>query len=294
VTTFFQQVVAGLGSGAIYASLALALVLIHRATGVINFAQGEMAMFTTYIAWTLTANHGWSYWPAFIVTLLFAFGLGVGIQRVVIQPVVNTSVLTVVIMTIGLVLTFNGLASLIWSAEVRAFPSPFPNETWDVGGVAISQQDVGTFGVVVVLVALLWAFFQHTKTGLALRASALNPEASRLVGVRVGWMLAIGWGLAAVLGAVAGMLAAPTIFLDPNMMQAILIYSFAAAVLGGIDSPLGAVAGGLLLGVGLNLIGAYVDFVGADLRLPVALLIILVVLLVRPAGIFGKPVTRRV
>ena len=230
---FFQQVVAGLGAGAIYASLALALVLIHRATGVINFAQGEMAMFTTYIAWTLNENHGWSYWPAFVATLLFAFVLGLGLHRVVIHPVERTSVLTVVIMTIGLVLTFNGLASLIWSAEVRAFPSPFPNETWDVGGVAISQQDVGTFGVVLALVVLLWAFFQFTKSGLALRASAVNPDASRLVGVRVSWMLAIGWGLAAMLGAVAGMLAAPTVFLDPNMMQAILIYALTAAVLGG-------------------------------------------------------------
>ena len=291
---FFQQVVAGLGSGAIYASLALALVLIHRATGVINFAQGEMAMFTTYVAWTLTANHGWSYWPAFVATLVFAFVLGVGIQRVVINPVAGASILTTVIVTIGLLLTFNGLAGLIWSSEVRAFPSPFPNETWSVGGVAISQQDLGTFGVVLVLVLLLWAFFEFTKIGLALRASALNPGASRLVGVRVGWMLAIGWGLAAMLGAVAGMMAAPTIFLDPNMMQAILIYAFASAVLGGIDSPFGAVVGGLTLGVGLNLIGAYVDFVGADLRLPVALLVILVVLLVRPAGLFGKPVTRRV
>ena len=294
MAAFFQQVVSGLASGGIYAALALALVLIHRATGVINFAQGEMAMFTTYIAWTLTANHGWSYWPAFAATLVFAFVLGFGIHRVVIHPVERSSVLTVVIMTIGLVLTFNGLAGLIWSAEVRPFPSPFPNETWEIGGVAISQQDVGTFAIVVVLVGLLWAFFQYTKIGLALRASALNPEASRLVGVRVGWMLAIGWGLAAMLGAVAGMLAAPTILLDPNMMQAILIYAFAAAVLGGIDSPFGAVAGGLLLGVGLNLLGAYVDFVGAELRLPVALLIILVVLLVRPAGLFGKPVTRRV
>ncbi|HUP31670.1 MAG TPA: branched-chain amino acid ABC transporter permease [Gaiellaceae bacterium] len=291
---FFQQVVAGLGSGAIYASLALALVLIHRATGVINFAQGEMAMFTTYVAWTLITNHGWSYWPAFVATLVFAFVLGVGIQRVVINPVAGASILTIVIVTIGLVLTFNGLAGLIWSSEVRAFPSPFPNETWSIGGVAISQQDVGTLGVVLVLVLLLWAFFQFTKIGLALRASALNPGASRLVGVRVGWMLAIGWGLAAMLGAVAGMMAAPTIFLDPNMMQAILIYAFASAVLGGIDSPFGAVVGGLTLGVGLNLIGAYVDFVGADLRLPVALLVILVVLLVRPAGLFGKPVTRRV
>jgi branched-chain amino acid transport system permease protein len=291
---FFQQIVAGLGTGAIYAALALALVLIHRATGVINFAQGEMAMFTTYIAWTLIENHGWSYWPAFAVTLVFAFALGLGIQRVVIAPVSNASLLTIVIMTIGLVLTFNGLASLIWSAEIRAFPSPFPNETWQVADVSISQQDLGTFAIVVVLVALLWAFFQFTKIGLALRASALNPDASRLVGVRVSWMLGIGWGLAAMLGAVAGMLAAPTVFLDPNMMQAILIYAFAAAVLGGIDSPVGAVVGGLLLGVGLNLISAYVDFVGADLRLPVALLIILVVLLVRPAGLFGKPVTRRV
>jgi branched-chain amino acid transport system permease protein len=294
MSEFFQQVVAGLGSGAIYGALALALVLIHRATGVINFAQGEMAMFTTYIAWTLIENHGWSYWPAFVVTLAFAFALGLGVQRVVIAPVSNTSVLTVVIMTIGLVLTFNGLASLIWSAEIRSFPSPFPNETWQVGGVSISQQDVGTLAVVLVLVALLWAFFQFTKVGLALRASALNPDASRLVGVRVGWMLAIGWGLAAMLGAVAGMLAAPTVLLDPNMMQAILIYAFAAAVLGGIDSPPGAVAGGLILGVGLNLIGTYSDFVGADLKLPVALLIILIVLLVRPAGLFGKPVTRRV
>jgi branched-chain amino acid transport system permease protein len=291
---FFQQVVAGLGLGAIYAALALALVLIHRATGVINFAQGEMAMFTTYIAWTLIENHGWSYWPAFVVTLAFAFVLGLGVQRAVIAPVSNASVLTVVIMTIGLVLTFNGLASLIWSAEIRAFPSPFPNETWQIGGVSISQQDVGTFAVVLALVALLWAFFQFTKVGLALRASALNPDASRLVGVRVGWMLAIGWGLAATLGAVAGMLAAPTVLLDPNMMQAILIYAFAAAVLGGIDSPPGAVAGGLILGVGLNLIGTYSDFVGADLKLPAALLIILIVLLVRPAGLFGKPVTRRV
>ena len=291
---FIQQIVGGLGDGAIYGALALALVLIHRATGVINFAQGEMAMFTTYIAWTLMENHGWSYWPAFAVTLVFAFVLGVGIQRVVIAPVANASVLTVVIMTIGLVLTFNGLAGLIWSAEIRAFPSAFPNETWQLGDVSISQESVGTFGVVVALVTLLWAFFQFTKIGLALRASALNPEASRLVGVRVGWMLAIGWGLAAMLGAVAGILAAPSAFLEPTMMQAILIYAFAAAVLGGIDSPFGAIAGGLLLGVGLNLIGTYIDFVGADLWLPVTLLIILVVLLVRPAGLFGKPVTRRV
>ena len=291
---FFQQVVAGLATGSIFAALALALVLIHRATGVINFAQGEMAMFTTYIAWTMIENHGVNEWLAMGLTLVIAFGLGLGLQRAVIRPIERAPLLTTVIVTIGLVLIFNGLASLIWTAEVRAFPSPFPNDTWEIGGVAISQQDVGTFLTVLVMVSLLWAFFQFTKIGLALRASALNPDASRLVGVRVGWMLAIGWGLAAMLGAMAGMLTAPTVFLDPNMMQAVLIYAFAAAVLGGIDSPFGAVAGGLMLGVGLNLIGTYVDFVGAGLRLPVALLIILVVLLVKPAGLFGKPVVRRV
>jgi branched-chain amino acid transport system permease protein len=291
---FFQQVISGLASGAIYAALALALVLIHRATGVINFAQGEMAMFSTYIAWTLTANHGWSYWPAFVITIVLSFLGGLAVQRTVIRPIERASILTIVIVTIGLVLIFNGLAGWIWSAEVRAFPSAFPNETISVRGVAISVQDLGTIGVVLALVLALWAFFQFTKVGLAMRASALNPDASRLVGVRVGWMLGIGWGLAAALGAVAGMLAAPTVFLDPSMMQALLIYAFAAAVLGGIDSPFGAVAGGLMLGVGLNLLGSYIDFVGADLRLPAALLIILVVLLVKPEGLFGKPVARRV
>ena len=294
MTEFFQQVVSGLALGAIYAALALALVLIHRATGVINFAQGEMAMFSTYIAWTLWQNHGWDKWLAAGATLVIAFVGGVLIQRTVIRPIERASILTVVIVTIGLLLIFNGAAAWIWTAEVRFFPSLFPNETVSVGGVAISMIDLGTIASVLVLVSLLWAFFQFTKIGLAMRASALNPDASRLVGVRVGWMLGIGWGLAAMLGAVAGILTAPTTTLDPTMMQAILIYAFAAAVLGGIDSPFGAVAGGLMLGVGLNLIGAYLDFVGSDLRLPVALLVILVVLLVKPEGLFGKPVARRV
>jgi branched-chain amino acid transport system permease protein len=287
-------VVSGLASGGIYGSLALALVLIHRATGIINFAQGEMAMFTTYILWALTTEHGWSYWPAFVVTLAAAFAGGLGIHRVLIRPVERGSVLTIVIVTIGLLLVLNGAATWIWSGEVKAVESPFGSRTIDVGGVAISVQDLGTIAVSIGTVLLLWLFFRFTKVGLALRASAINPEESRLVGVRVSWMLGLGWGLAAMLGAVSGALAAPTVFLDPNMMQAILIYAFAAAVLGGIDSPAGAVVGGLMLGVGLNLLGQYVTFVGADLRLPAALLIILVVLLVKPTGLFGKPVVRRV
>jgi branched-chain amino acid transport system permease protein len=291
---FLQQVVAGLASGSIYASLALALVLIHRATGVINFAQGEMATLSTYIAWTLTVNHGWGYWPAFVFTLAVSFLGGAAVHQTVIRPNEKGSVLRVVIVTIGLLIMINGLVTLIWGGEVRAVESPFPAGTTEIGGVAITTADIGTIAVVLVIVALLWALFQYTKLGLAMRAAALNPAEARLVGVRVTWMLSLGWGLAAVLGAVAGMLAAPSVFLDPNLMAALLIYAFAAAVLGGIDSPIGAVVGGLTLGVGLNLIGKYVDFVGADLRLPVSLLEILVVLLVKPTGIFGKQEVRRV
>ena len=294
MAAFFQQVVSGLASGSVYGSLALAIVLIHRATGVINFAQGEMATFSTYIAWTLTTNHGFSYWPAFAVTLLVSFAGGVGIHQAVIRPVERGPQIRVVIITIGLLLLINGLMTWIWSGEVRSVPSPFPARTLDAGGVVISVQDVGTIAVCFGTVVVLWAFFQFTKVGLALRAAAVNPEEARLVGVRVPWMLGLGWGLAAVLGAIAGMLTAPSVFLDPNMMQAVLLYAFAAAVLGGIDSPVGAVVGGLMLGVGLNLLGAYVDVVGSDLRLPAALLVILVVLLVRPAGLFGKRQVKKV
>ena len=240
---FMQQVVAGLASGSIYASLALALVLIHRATGVINFAQGEMATFSTYIAWTLTANHGWNYWPAFAFTLILSFLGGAAIHQGVIRPNEKGSVLRVVIVTIGLLLAINGLVTLIWGGEVRAVQSPFPTRTIDIAGVAVSIQDIGTIAVVLATVLVLWLMFQYTKIGLAMRAAAVNPAEARLVGVRVTWMLSLGWGLAAVLGAVAGMLAAPSIFLDPNLMAALLIYAFAAAVLGGIDSPIGAVVG---------------------------------------------------
>jgi branched-chain amino acid transport system permease protein len=292
-TEFFQQITSGLAAGSIYASLALALVLIYRATDVVNFAQGEMATFTTYIAWTLM-NHGMSYWPAFVLTLLIAFGGGVGIERVVIRPVEHRPEIAVVIVTIGLLIAINGLTGWIWGAEVKAVDSPFPNGTIDVAGVTISEQDIGTFCVCIGTVLVLWLFFRFTTLGLAMRASAVNPNASRLLGVRVGWMLALGWGLAAVLGAVAGLMAAPTAFLDPNLMLVILIYAFAAAVLGGIDNPLGAVVGGLALGVLVNLLGRYVGFVGEELRLPTALAILLAVLVIRPQGLFGHVVVRRV
>ena len=290
---FVQQVVSGLAAGSVYASLALALVLIYRSTDIVNFSQGEMATFTTYIAWSLM-NNGVSYWPAFALTLAIAFLGGAAVERTLIRPVEQRPVIVIVIVTIGLLIMLNGLTGWIWGAEVKAFDSPFPNETVDVAGVTLSVVDLGTLGVVFATFFAVWAFFRFTSLGLAMRAVANNPDSSRLVGIRVGWMLALGWGLAAVLGAVAGMMAAPTVFLDPSMMLIILIYAFAAAVLGGIDSPVGAVVGGLLLGVVINLLGRYVDFVGSDLRLPAALAILLLVLLVRPAGLFGHVVVRRV
>ena len=292
---FLQQVVAGLADGAIYASLALALVLIYRATHLINFAQGEMGMFTTYIAWALVNHHGFSFWPAFLVTIGIAFAGGAAVQQVVIRPLQRAPELTVVMATIALLVVFNGLASWIWGPDEKIFLGPFPNTAWDVGGVQISKQDVGVIGIVIGCVVLLALFFRYTKLGLALRASAVNPDASRLLGVRVDAMLAVGWGLAAVLSAVSGMLAAPSLFvITPTFMQAILIYAFAAAVLGGIDSPVGAVVGGLALGVTVNLLGTYVDAIGATLQLPVALAILLLVLVVRPGGLLGRAVVRRV
>jgi branched-chain amino acid transport system permease protein len=290
---FGQQVTSGLASGAIFASVALALVLIYRATDVVNFAQGEMATFTTFVAWSLM-NHGLSYWPAFVLTLGIAFVGGVGVERVFIRPVERRPELVIVIVTIGLLIALNGLTGWIWGPEVKAFDSPFPNRTIDVAGIAVSIQDIGTFCVCLATVLLVWLFFRFTTVGLAMRAVAVNPDASRLMGVRVSWMLALGWGLAAVLGAVAGMMAAPTVFLDPDMMLVILIYAFAAAVLGGIDSPVGAVVGGLILGVVVNLLGRYVGFVGQQLRLPSALALLLLVLLVRPQGLFGHIRVRRV
>jgi branched-chain amino acid transport system permease protein len=292
-TEFGQQMAAGIRDGAIYAGLALALVIIYRSTRAINFAQGEMATFTTFIAWSLM-NHGLSFWTAFPIVLAIAFAGGVALERLIIRPFENGPVVTLVIVTLGLAVLINGLTSVIWGGGTRPFHGPFSTRTIDVGGVPISVQDIGIVAVSFGLVLLLALFFRFTKLGLGLRAAALNRSSSELVGVRVGWMLAFGWGLAAVLGAVAGMMVAPVLFLDPNMMQTVLLYAFAAAVLGGLDSPVGAVIGGLLLGVTITLLGRYVGFVGQALRLPTALLLILLVLLVRPAGLFGRVAVRRV
>lgn len=293
---FIQQVVSGLGDGAIYASLALALVLIYRATHVINFAQGEMGMFSTYIAWALITHHGWSFWSAFVFTLAISFLGGVGVHQAVIRPLQRAGELTVVMATIALLVVLSGLASWIWQPDEKVLESPLAGGTWSIGSVAIPQQAVYDLLVVLVCVVALWALFKFTKLGLALRASAVDPAASRLLGVRVPWMLSIGWGFAAVLSAVAGLLAAPAQFVfTPTFMQVVIIYAFAAAVLGGIESPVGAVIGGLALGVTINLLGTYLPGqVTPDMRLPVALAILLLILVFRPAGLLGRTIVRRV
>jgi len=282
------QVLAGLATGGIYASLALALVMIYQATHLVNFAQGEMAMFATYIAWSLI-NAGVPYWAAFLLTVLIAFVLGVLIERIVIRPVENAPVLAVVVVFIGLLVILNSIAGWIYTYTIKSFPSPFPAS---LGIRYMSPHQVGALLVTLVVLALLYVFFRFTPLGLAMRAAAENPVSSRLVGIRVGWMLALGWGLAAAVGAVAGMMVAPIVYLDPNMMSGILLDAFAAALLGGIDSPGGAVVGGLVVGVLENLLGAFV--IGNELKLVVALVLIVGVLLVRPSGFFGTVQVSRV
>jgi branched-chain amino acid transport system permease protein len=287
---FWHQVLSGLATGGIYASIALALVMIYQATHHINFAQGELAMFSTYIAWMML-DAGFPYWAAFFLTLVFSFVAGVLIERIVVRPVENAPVLTVVIVFVGLLVITNSLAGWIFSYTIKSFPSPFPSNAWYASSY-LSAHEIGMIAVTLGVLLLVFLFFRFTPLGLAMRGAAQNPVSSRLVGIRVGWMLALGWGLAGTVGAVAGMMAAPIVYLDPNMMSGILLYGFAAALLGGIDNPWGAAAGGFIVGVLENLAGAYV--VGTEIKLTVALVLIVGVLVVRPSGLFGRVLVTRV
>ena len=290
---FIQQVVSGLATGGIYASLALALVMIYQATDVVNFAQGELAMFATYICWSLI-NAGMPYWAAFLTTLAIAFVGGVVIERVVIRPVENAPILSIVMVTLGLLVICNSVAGWIWTYLQKPFPSPFSPNPFKVGNVVFGAHDVGQIEVTLLVLLCIYLFFRFTPLGLAMRAAAHNPVSSRLVRIRVGWMLALGWGLAAVFGAVAGMMVAPVLTLEPNLMGGVQIYAFAAATLGGFTSPGGAVLGGFIVGVVENLVGTYVSFIGTELKFTVALAMIIVVLLVKPTGLFGSTVVKRV
>ncbi len=298
---FLQQVFAGLATGGIYASVALALVMIYQATHHLNFAQGELAMFSTYMAWSMI-NAGFSYWTAFFLTVILSFVLGVVIERVIIRPVENAPVLSVVVVFIGLLAICNSVAGAIWSYLIKEFPSPFPKSSFGIAGV-IGPHQLGVVLVTLVVLTLLFVFFRFTPLGLAMRAAAQNPQMARLVGVRVDWMLALGWGLAASVGAVAGIMVAHIVYLDPNMMGGILLYAFASALVGGIGNPGGAVIGGFIVGVLENMVafagnqiekatGIYI--IGNGEKLTVALIIVIFVLTVKPAGLFGRVVVKRV
>ena len=287
-----HQVLAGLATGGIYACLALAVVMIYQAIDHLNFAQGEMAMFSTFIAWQLM-QWGVPYWIAFPGTIAFSFLAGVAIERVLFAPIHDAPVLSHLVVFIALFAILNSLAGSIWDYNVKSFPTPFGMRPLFGNGL-MSSHDAGMIGVTLVMLVLLYVFFRHTRIGLAMRAAAVNPESARLSGIRVGWMIALGWGMAAAIGAVAGIMIAPVVFLDPNMMSSILLYGFAGAVVGGLTSPEGAVLGGFSVGVIENLAGTFIPYVGRELKLTIALFIIVAVLTVRPSGLFGRTVVSRV
>ena len=289
---FTNQVLAGIATGAIYACMALAVVMIYQAIDHLNFAQGEMAMFSTFISWQLM-QWGVSYWAAFLITLAFSFVAGIAIERILFKPLAKAPVLTNVAGFIALFAIINSSAGLIWDFTIKQYPTPFGSSPF-LGSQLISTHQAGMIGVTLLMLVGLFLFFQFTRIGLAMRAAAALPESARLVGINTSWMIALGWGMASAIGAVAGILIAPVVFLEPNMMGGVLVYGFAAAVLGGLSSPLGAVVGGFLVGVFENLAGTYIPGVGNELKLPIALALIITVLVFKPAGLFGRAIVKRV
>ena len=296
-----QQIASGMASGAIYACVALALVMIFTATDHLNFAQGEMAMFSTYLCWQLI-QYGFGFWTSLAISAGLSFVIGVLIEKIILRPLQGASALSVVVVFIGLLAIFHSLAGAIWSHTIKSFPSPFPEVSFAGSGI-IGPHQIGMVVVTIAMLSALFAFFRFTKLGLAMRAAAQNPASARLVGVSVDWMLALGWGLAAAIGAVAGAMVAPVVYLEPNMMASILLYGFAGALVGGISSPGGAVFGGFMVGVLENLVAYFgnltekafgVYIIGNGEKLSVALIIVITILTLKPAGLFGRVITKRV
>lgn len=293
MTFFLEQLIIGLSSGGIYAIMALALVMIYKSTGHVNLAQGEMAVFSTFIAWTLV-QVGVPIWPAILLTVIVSFFGAIALERIVIRPFAKADDLVIVAVFVGLFLGVHSLAGAIWNYEVKPFPSAFSD-----GSVSLMTDlsiRIHTLGSLLITGAVLlgvWFFFRYTNLGLALRATADNHESSRLVGINVSFMLALGWGLAAGIGAIAGVMIAPITFLDPGMGLAPLIFALAGALLGGITSPFGAALGGMIVGVLEAMVSAYVPY-GIEFREAIALFLILSVLLIKPAGLFGVVISRRV
>lgn len=290
---FIQLVVEGFATGSIYGALALAIVLVNRATGLINFAQGAMAVLATFVAFGLT-QAGVPLIVAMLISFAFAFAFGAGVERVVVRRFEGGHPDTAVVVTIGLFVFITGVAALIWGYEPRQFPSLFPPQSINIFGVFVSMRSLGNIVVLVVVMLLLQTLFRLTKLGLAMRAVADNPQSAALSGLPVSRLLMVGWGLAAVLGTVAGVLVAPQLFISPGMLDFALVYALAAAILGGLDSPIGAVVAAWFIGVAENLAAAYVHVIGNDLKVIVPFVAMLIILIVRPQGLFGRKVVVRV
>jgi branched-chain amino acid transport system permease protein len=291
---FAQLTITGIATGSIFSLLALAIVLIYRSTSILNFAQGEIALFTTFICWSLMNRM--DFWPAFLLVIVIAFFIGAGLERLVLRPVEQAPVLNSVIVTLGLFTLFNGLSLYIWGAAPKGFGpfSIFEGEPFCAGDVCLGRLNAGVIVVSFIVMAVLYVLFQHTRLGLAMRATAENRLASQLVGIPVGNMLTLGWALSAAVGAVGGVMVAQGTGLTTFSLFFILLYAFAAAVLGGLDSPPGAIIGGIVLGCVLNYAGAYVPSDVGNVDLIVAFSMIVIVLMLRPQGLLGRPPARRV
>jgi branched-chain amino acid transport system permease protein len=289
---FVQFTLSGIVFGMVYAAIALSLVLIWRGTRLLNFSQGAMAMFTTFIGLEVIYRTG-NYWAGFAVALAAGVLLGAAAEVLVIRPTIGKPELNAVIVTIGLLIALEGLAGIIYGAQYRSFPSAFSITGLKVGRtpLGISRFDVFVAVAVLVTTLILAVAFRYTTAGLRMRAAAFNATVARLSGIRVARVLTVGWALAGLLGALAGVLVSPSTFLYPNSMDSIFVFGFTAAVIGGLDSPVGAVAGGVFLGVGLSYVAGYVN---PNLTSIVAMGLLVVVLMLRPAGIFSTARLRQV
>lgn len=288
---FINITLSGLVEGMIYAAFALALVLIWRSTRIVNFAQGSMAAATTFIALAII-DAGQSYWVALIVALISGFVLGAIVERVIIRPVEGGPELNAVIVALGLFVALQALIAIIFGSAFQSFPTPFGVRGFEIGDttIAVTPTSLYIIGSVLIVMALLVALFRFTRVGLAMRASAFGQEVARLLGVRVGRMLTLGWALAAVVGSLSGLLIAGGEFVYPAYMDSLIVFGFVAAVLGGLDSPVGAIVGGLLLGLALSYVSGYIDSALVNVA---ALVILMIVLLVKPGGLFASSVARR-
>ncbi len=297
MSLFVQRMFDGLAEGSIYALLALALVVIFRSTGQINFAQGEIGTLCAFFASTMTLA-GWPVWLAILGAMVIGFLINAVVERVVVRPIEDRNPGAVIVALIGVFLAVNQLSAMFWGVDARNLPSVFPTDAdaffrFPGTDAAIRWERIGIIGVLVVVVVLLFLLFNYTKIGLAMRAVANNQESSNLVGIRVGNILVLGWGLAGAIAGLAAVMLAPSAGLSGTLMLGPFLFASVAAVLGGLDSPVGAVVGGLLIGLLKAFLIGYVDFL-SDMLFPVMLVILLAVLLLRPAGLFGTEKVERV